>query len=54
MFINSVSIKPSIFDINDANGLCGVPSLVQDTSDDFTHRDSDAILDERSFADSWR
>ncbi|CAG2213049.1 unnamed protein product [Mytilus edulis] len=54
MFINSVSIKPSIFDINDANGLCGVPSLVQDTSDDFTHRDSGAILDERSFADSWR
>ncbi|XP_052101114.1 von Willebrand factor D and EGF domain-containing protein-like isoform X2 [Mytilus californianus] len=54
MLINSVSIKPSIFDINEAKGLCGVPSLVKDTSDDFTHRDSGSVSDERSFADSWR
>ncbi|XP_071179457.1 von Willebrand factor D and EGF domain-containing protein-like [Mytilus edulis] len=54
MLINSVSIKPSIFDINEAKGLCGVPSIGKDTSDDFTHRDLGSISDERSFADSWR
>ncbi|XP_052074524.1 mucin-5B-like [Mytilus californianus] len=53
-FISGISIKPSIYDIDEARGLCGVPSLTKDTSDDFTHRDLGPINNEKSFADSWR
>jgi hypothetical protein len=38
-FITMISVKPSIYDINEAKGLCGVPSTNKDTSDDFTHRE---------------
>ncbi|CAC5402536.1 unnamed protein product [Mytilus coruscus] len=54
MFISRISIKPSIYDINNAKGLCGVPSVTKDTSDDFTHREFGPVSDEKSFADSWR
>ncbi|CAG2226665.1 unnamed protein product [Mytilus edulis] len=53
-FISGISIKPSIYDIDAARGLCGVPSVTKDNSDDFTHRDLGPISDEKSFADSWR
>lgn len=53
-FISEISIKPSIYDIDAARGLCGVPSVTKDNSDDFTHRDLGPISDEKSFADSWR
>ncbi|XP_076099859.1 uncharacterized protein LOC143069213 [Mytilus galloprovincialis] len=54
MFISRISIKPSIYDINNAKGLCGVPSVTKDTSDDFMHRELGTVLDYKSFADSWR
>ena len=49
-----ISIKPSIYDINEAKGLCGVPSTNKDTSDDFTHRQDGPVNDYKTFADSWR
>ena len=49
-----ISIKPTIYDINEAKGLCGVPSTNRDTSDDFTHRQNGPINDYKTFADSWR
>jgi len=49
-----ISVKPSIYDINEAKGLCGVPSTTKDTSDDFTHRQSGPVNDYKTFADSWR
>ena len=53
-FITMISVKPSIYDINEAKGLCGVPSTNKDTSDDFTHRQDGPINDYKTFADSWR
>ncbi|XP_063420935.1 uncharacterized protein LOC134706153 [Mytilus trossulus] len=53
-FISMIAIKPSIFDINEARGLCGVPSTTKDQSDDFTHRQNGPINDDQAFADSWR
>ncbi|XP_052090376.1 von Willebrand factor D and EGF domain-containing protein-like [Mytilus californianus] len=53
-FISMIAIKPSIFDINEARGLCGVPSTTKDKSEDFTHRQNGPINNEQSFADSWR
>jgi hypothetical protein len=52
--INMISVKPSIYDINKAKGLCGVPSTSKDRSDDFTHRQDGPIDDDKKFADSWR
>ncbi|XP_076089889.1 von Willebrand factor D and EGF domain-containing protein-like [Mytilus galloprovincialis] len=53
-FISMIAIKPSIFDINEARGLCGVPSTTKDQSDDFTHRYYGPINNDQAFADSWR
>jgi hypothetical protein len=53
-FITMISVKPSIYDINEAKGLCGVPSTNKDTSDDFTHRQDGPVNDYKTFADSWR
>jgi hypothetical protein len=49
-----ISVKPSIYDINEAKGLCGVPSTSKNRSDDFTHRQDGPIDDDKKFADSWR
>ena len=49
-----ISIKPTIYDINEAKGLCGVPSTNKDTSDDFTHRQKGPINNYTTFAESWR
>ncbi|CAG2244723.1 unnamed protein product [Mytilus edulis] len=53
-FIGSVSIKPSVFDIDRVKGLCGVPSITLDPSDDYTHRTNGPINDYQDFARSWR
>ncbi|CAC5367711.1 unnamed protein product [Mytilus coruscus] len=53
-FISMIAIKPSVFDINEASGLCGVPSTTKDMSDDFTHRQNGPIENDQDFADSWR
>ncbi|XP_052090373.1 von Willebrand factor D and EGF domain-containing protein-like isoform X3 [Mytilus californianus] len=53
-FISMIAIKPSIFDINEARGLCGVPSTTKDQSDDFTHRQNGPVDNYQDFADSWR
>ena len=53
MFISSTTIKPTIHDIGVARGLCGVPSPTQNTSDDYTDRDTDTVTPEKAFADSW-
>jgi hypothetical protein len=53
-FITMISVKPSIYDINEAKGLCGVPSTNKDRSDDFTHRQYGPVNDYKTFADSWR
>lgn len=53
-FISSVTIKPSIYDINEAKGLCGVPSPTKDPSDDFYHRTEGPIIEDQIFGDSWR
>ena len=49
-----ISVKPSIYDINEARGLCGVPSTNKDRSDDFTHRQDGPVDNYKTFADSWR
>lgn len=49
-----VSVKPSIYDINEARGLCGVPSATKDPSDDFHHREQGPITDDQKFAHSWK
>ena len=49
-----ISVKPSIYDINEARGLCGVPSTNKDRSDDFTHRQDGPVNNYKTFADSWR
>lgn len=49
-----ISIKPSLFDIQTAKGLCGVPSKMKDTSDDYTHREKGPITNDQIFAESWR
>ncbi|XP_071142810.1 von Willebrand factor D and EGF domain-containing protein-like [Mytilus edulis] len=53
-FITMVSVKPSIYDINEARGLCGVPSATKDPSDDFHHREQGPITDDQKFAHSWK
>lgn len=52
--ISLISIKPSVYDIQAAKGLCGVPSKWKDSSDDFTHRNDGPISNDQLFADSWR
>ncbi|XP_052075062.1 von Willebrand factor D and EGF domain-containing protein-like [Mytilus californianus] len=53
-FIGTVTVKPSIYDINEAKGLCGVPSVTKDPSDDFTHRHNGPVSSDQEFAKSWR
>ncbi|XP_071172639.1 von Willebrand factor D and EGF domain-containing protein-like [Mytilus edulis] len=53
-FITMIAIKPSVFDINEARGLCGIPSTTKDQSDDFTHRQNGPVDNDQDFADSWR
>ncbi|XP_063420087.1 uncharacterized protein LOC134705260 [Mytilus trossulus] len=53
-FITMISVKPSIYDVKDARGLCGVPSVTKDPSDDFYHRDKGPISDDQEFARSWK
>jgi hypothetical protein len=53
-FITVISVKPSIYDVNEAKGLCGVPSTNKNRSDDFTHRQDGPVNDYKTFADSWR
>ena len=53
-FITMISVKPSIYDINEARGMCGVPSTNKDRSDDFTHRQDGPVNNYKTFADSWR
>ncbi|XP_052075060.1 von Willebrand factor D and EGF domain-containing protein-like isoform X2 [Mytilus californianus] len=53
-FIRSVSIKPSSYDINEAKGLCGVPSITKDPSDDYTDRKKRPVSSSQEFAKSWR
>ncbi|CAG2192071.1 unnamed protein product [Mytilus edulis] len=52
-FIGTVTVKPSIYDINEAKGLCGVPSVTKDPSDDYTHRFNGPISSDQEFAKSW-
>ncbi|XP_052073689.1 von Willebrand factor D and EGF domain-containing protein-like isoform X2 [Mytilus californianus] len=53
-FITRISIKPSIYDINESRGLCGVLSVTKDNSDDLTHRQLGPVTNIKSFGDSWR
>ncbi|CAG2249638.1 unnamed protein product [Mytilus edulis] len=53
-FIGTVTVKPSIYDINEAKGLCGVPSVTKDPSDDYTHRYNGPVSSDQEFAKSWR
>ncbi|XP_063420083.1 von Willebrand factor D and EGF domain-containing protein-like [Mytilus trossulus] len=53
-FITRISIKPSIYDINESKGLCGVLSVTKDNSDDLTHRELGPVNNIKSFGDSWR
>ncbi|CAG2209489.1 LRP4 [Mytilus edulis] len=53
-FIGSVTIKPSVYDIDRVKGLCGVPSITMDPSDDYTHRKNGPVNDDQDFARSWR
>ncbi|VDI79905.1 Hypothetical predicted protein [Mytilus galloprovincialis] len=53
-FISTITVKPSIYDINEAKGLCGVPSVTKDPSDDYTHRDNGPVNSDQEFAKSWR
>ncbi|XP_052075063.1 von Willebrand factor D and EGF domain-containing protein-like [Mytilus californianus] len=53
-FIGTVTVKPSIYDINEAKGLCGVPSVTKDPSDDYTHRQNGPVSSDQEFAKSWR
>ncbi|CAC5411168.1 unnamed protein product [Mytilus coruscus] len=53
-FIGTVTVKPSIYDINEAKGLCGVPSVTKDPSDDYTHRHNGPVSSDQEFAKSWR
>lgn len=53
-FLGSITIKPSYYDVNEAKGLCGVPNIIQDPSDDFTERDGTVISSSQVFAKSWR
>ncbi|CAC5411150.1 unnamed protein product [Mytilus coruscus] len=52
-FIGTVTVKPSIYDINEAKGLCGVPSVTKDPSDDYTHRCNGPVSSDQEFAKSW-
>ncbi|CAC5411158.1 unnamed protein product [Mytilus coruscus] len=47
-------LKPSIYDINEAKGLCGIPSVTKDPSDDYTHRHNGPVSSDQEFAKSWR
>lgn len=49
-----VSVKPSIYDINEARGLCGVPNTIKNSTDDFYHRELGPINDDQEFARSWK
>ena len=53
-FISGISIKPTVYDLNDARGLCGVPNTHKDPSDDFTRPRYGVTSDSQEFGDSWR
>lgn len=53
-FIGSITIKPSYHDVNEAKGLCGIPNIIQDPSDDYTERHKGTVSSSQVFAKSWR
>ncbi|CAC5411154.1 unnamed protein product [Mytilus coruscus] len=53
-FIGTVTVKPSIYDINEAKGQCGVLSVTKDPSDDYNHRYNGPVSSDQEFAKSWR
>ncbi|XP_076090111.1 uncharacterized protein LOC143062191 [Mytilus galloprovincialis] len=54
-WIPSISIKPSVLDIEQSEGLCGFVSQTKDTSDDLVPRGSSTpISSTTEFAKSWR
>lgn len=54
-WIPSISIKPSVLDIEQSEGLCGFVSQTKDTSDDLVPRGSStSISSTAEFAKSWR
>ncbi|CAC5415835.1 unnamed protein product [Mytilus coruscus] len=54
-WIPSISLKPSVLDIEQSEGLCGFVSQTRDTSDDLVPRGSSTpISSTTEFAKSWR
>ena len=52
--MSGISIKPSVFDLDNAKGLCGIPNTYRDPDDDLTGRNGIPGYDPKSFGDSWR
>ena len=53
-FISGVTIKSSMSDIGSTEGLCGYMSEYKNTVDDFKERYTRKVVDQKTFAKSWR
>ncbi|CAC5419093.1 unnamed protein product [Mytilus coruscus] len=53
-YINPITIKPSIYDIGETEGLCGYLSESISRDDDFKRRDGITTYDIKDFGDSWK
>ena len=53
-FATPITIKPSVLDIEQTEGLCGYISRTKDMSDDFMPRGSNSTTSANNFAKSWR
>lgn len=49
----SVTIKPSIYDINEVKEPCGVPSITTNPYDDYTDHKNGIVKSSDEFAKSW-
>ena len=52
--ISPITIKPSVLDIEQTEGLCGYISKTKDMFDDFMPRGSNSTTSAKDFAKSWR
>lgn len=52
--ISPITIKPSVLDIEQTEGLCGYISKTRDRTDDFMPRGSNTTTSANEFVRSWR